>query len=246
VTDVALTSGNAHAKRSASRTNAYLVGKRIVDITLASVALLLLSPVFLLTIAFIKLDDHGPAFYRQERIRGRRVRRDGRWQWVVEPFALFKFRTMVVNADPDFHRRYIEAYIAGDEGRLRAMRPGRRPGESHRPARDPRVTRVGAVLRTLSVDELPQLWNVLKGDMSLVGPRPPLRYEVEMYDERALQRFAARSGITGWSQVNGRAAIGYEEGIALDLEYLERRSLPFDVWILLMTIPVVLTRRGAD
>ena len=244
--DVTLTSAVAAEELSASRTNAYLVSKRIFDIAFASLALLVLSPLVLLTIALIKLDDRGPAFYRQERIRGRRVRRDGRWQWVAEPFALFKFRTMVVNADADFHRAYIEAYMTGDQARLRAMRPGRRPGESNRPARDPRVTRVGAVLRKFSIDELPQLWNVLKGDMSLVGPRPPLRYEVDMYDDRALRRFAARSGITGWWQVNGRAAIDFEGGIALDLEYLERRSLLFDVWILLMTIPVVLSRKGAD
>ena len=244
--DVALTSTPAPDERSVGAGTAYLVGKRIVDVVVATLVLLIVSPVFLLTIVLIKLDDRGPAFYKQERIRGRRVRRDGSWVWVIEPFTLLKFRTMVVGADPDLHRRYMEAYIAGDQGRLRELRPGRQPGESHRPARDPRVTRVGAVLRRLSIDELPQLWNVIRGDMSLVGPRPPLRYEVEMYDELALQRFSARSGLTGWSQVNGRAAVEHAEGVALDLEYLRRRSLLFDLWILLVTIPVVLSRRGAD
>ena len=243
--DVALTSAAAAEQRSASRTTPYIVGKRVVDIVLAAAALIIVSPVLLLTIVLIKLDDHGPAFYRQERIRARRVRRDGGWTWVIEPFTLLKFRTMIEDADPDLHRRYMEAYIAGDEDRLDTLRPGRRPGESHRPI-DPRVTRVGTILRRSSIDELPQLWNVLKGDMSLVGPRPPMRYEVELYDQRALQRFAARSGMTGWTQVNGRAAIGYDEGIALDLDYLERRSLAFDLWILLLTIPAVLTRKGAD
>jgi lipopolysaccharide/colanic/teichoic acid biosynthesis glycosyltransferase len=246
VADVALTSVALPAVHRGAAENAYLVVKRIVDVTLAAIALIVLSPAFLLMIALIKLDDPGPAFYSQERIRGRRARRDGSWVWVAEPFTLFKFRTMVDGADPEFHRSYIEAYIAGDERRLGALRPGRRPGESHRPAHDPRVTRVGAVLRRLSIDELPQLWNVIRGDMSLVGPRPPMSYEVAKYDGHALGRFTARSGLTGWAQVNGRTGISYTEGIRLDLEYVRRHSVLFDVWILLVTVPAVLSRKGAD
>jgi lipopolysaccharide/colanic/teichoic acid biosynthesis glycosyltransferase len=224
----------------------YHVAKRVLDVVLSGTLLLLLSPVLLLVALAIRLDDVGPAVFAQDRVRGRRVRKDGTWTWILEPFTIYKFRTMRMDADPSLHRNYMMAYLAGDEERLSALRPGRREGDSYRPADDPRVTRVGAILRRLSLDELPQLWNVLRGDMSLVGPRPPLPYEVEMYQGHHLRRLASRPGITGWAQVRGRTTIGMEQTVRLDLEYIARQSIWLDLKILLLTIPIVLTQRGAD
>jgi exopolysaccharide biosynthesis polyprenyl glycosylphosphotransferase len=199
---------------------AHLAFKRALDVAISLLILSLAMPMLAIAALAIKLSSPGSVVFKQ-----RRIGLNGRI------FTLYKFRTMIEDAHA---RREEVAHLNEMNGPVFKMRD------------DPRVTPVGRWLRRFSLDELPQLWNVLKGDMSLVGPRPPLAYEVEMYDERALQRFAARSGITGWWQVNGRAAIDFDGGIALDLEYLERRSLLFDVWILLMTIPVVISRRGAD
>jgi lipopolysaccharide/colanic/teichoic acid biosynthesis glycosyltransferase len=166
--------------------------------------------------------------------------------WTLRPFTIYKFRTMVADADPSLHREYMAAYLRADDDRLEALRPEREDGESFRPAADPRITRVGAFLRKLSLDELPQLWNVLKGDMSLVGPRPPVPYEVEMYDAPHLRRLASPPGMTGWAQINGRCAIGFEEMVRYDVEYAERRSFFLDLKILLLTVPLVLSGKGAD
>jgi lipopolysaccharide/colanic/teichoic acid biosynthesis glycosyltransferase len=222
----------------------YFVLKRTVDIVGASVVLVLVSPLLVAIALAIKLDSKGPALFRQQRIRGRPL--DGGSTWALEPFHLYKFRTMAADADPSFHRRYIEAYIARDEAALAELRPGRVNGESYRPRRDPRVTRVGAVLRKLSLDELPQLWNVLRGDMSLVGPRPPLPYEVAVYGERDLQRLTTPQGITGLAQVRGRCAIGFDDLIRYDLEYVASQSIWLDLKVLALTLPVVLSRKGAD
>jgi len=111
-------------------------------------------------------------------------------------------------------------------------------------ANDSRVTRVGSLIRKLSLDEIPQLFNIVQGDMSLVGPRPGLRYQVELYDEKQRRRLLVRPGVTGWAQVNGRNSIEWPRRIELDLEYIDRMSLPFDVWVLLRTLPSVLKREN--
>jgi len=224
----------------------YLVVKRAIDIVLASVLMVLLLPLFLIIAIAIKADAPGPVIFAQPRLGGRRVARGSSRDWVVETFTMFKFRTMESGADPSLHRDYMTAYLTADEDRLASLRPGRKADESFRPSTDPRVTRVGGVLRKLSLDELPQLWNVLRGDMSLVGPRPPMAYEVEHYEGAAFRRLASLPGMTGWAQVRGRCSIDFEEMVRLDLEYLERRSALFDLKILLLTIPVVLLRKGAD
>jgi lipopolysaccharide/colanic/teichoic acid biosynthesis glycosyltransferase len=222
----------------------YFLAKRLVDKAVAGIALVMVMPLLPVIALAIKLDSRGPIVFRQCRLRGEQV--DGDHSWVIRPFTLFKFRTMVVDADPSLHREYITAYIDGDQNRLAALRPGRRNGESFRPLDDPRVTRVGALLRKLSLDELPQLWNVLRGDMSLVGPRPPLPYEVAKYGDRDLQRLTTPQGITGLAQVEGRCALEFEDLIRLDLEYLDEQSIWFDLKVLLRTVPVVLSRKGAD
>jgi lipopolysaccharide/colanic/teichoic acid biosynthesis glycosyltransferase len=224
----------------------YHAVKRILDIALASLTLMLTLPLFVVIAFAIKLNTPGPVFFAQERLRGRRVRSPGGWDWVVEPFTLYKFRTMTIDADQSVHRRYMEAYLSGDEATLTSLRPGREQGDSYRPTNDQRVTRVGAVLRKLSLDELPQLWNVLRGEMSLVGPRPPMLYEVEMYRQHHLLRLTCLPGLTGWAQVKGRCSIGFDDMLRLDIEYLAGQSIWFDLKVLLLTIPVVLSMKGAD
>ncbi|MGZ4131503.1 MAG: sugar transferase [Actinomycetota bacterium] len=226
----------------------YRVAKRALDIAFVVVTGVVMAPLLLLIALAIRLDSPGPAIFAQERIRGRRAGRDehGDEIWELEPYTLFKFRTMEVDADHTFHREYMDAYLAGDEELLRAMRPDRKEGESFRPAHDPRVTRVGAILRKLSLDELPQLWNVLRGNMTLVGPRPPMPYEVDRYTPEHLRRLAATPGLTGWAQVQGRAGIRFKEILRFDLDYIKRRSFWFDLKILVLTLPAVLTGKGAD
>jgi lipopolysaccharide/colanic/teichoic acid biosynthesis glycosyltransferase len=224
----------------------YHVGKRCVDLVLASALLVLLLPVLLLIALAIKVETPGSVIFTQERVGGRFVGRPGRRVWTIAPFTLFKFRSMKMNADVDLHRRYMTAYLTADETGLSLLRPGRREGDSYRPLSDPRVTRVGRFLRSLSLDELPQLWNVIRGDMSLVGPRPPMPYEVDLYEDRHLARLSSLPGITGWAQIKGRTSIGFEDMVRLDTEYLTRRSLLFDIKILFLTIPMVLSRKAAD
>lgn len=203
------------------------VACRALDIAVALLALVLLSPLLIAIAIAIRLDSRGPSLFRQERLG-----RD------MEPFIVNKFRTMHVHSDRANHEHvaFVQNFIAGDVERRQ---------ELFKLADDDRVTRVGRVLRKSSLDELPQLINVLLGNMSLVGPRPCLHYEAERYPAHAFGRFAVKPGITGWWQVCGRSQLSFEQMIALDLEYAECRSLWFNVRILARTLPVVLLGRGA-
>ncbi len=226
-----------------ARGSGYYIAKRVFDIFMVLLIAFSIALILPLIALAIKLDSPGPVIYRQKRYRGRRVRNRGRWEWRVEPFTFYKFRTMTVNAESTVHREYMKAYITGDNDRVSALKgPG---DDSYKLTNDRRVTRVGRVLRKLSIDELPQLWNVLIGDMSLVGPRPPLPYEVEVYQPRHLARMASPAGLTGWWQVNGRCETKFEEMIDLDLDYIRRSSLWLDLKIIAKTMPAVLTGRGA-
>lgn len=201
---------------------------RAVDLILASVLLVVMAPV-LIAIAFaIRLDSPGPVVFRQRRL-GRSL----------QPFEVNKFRTMAHGASHDVHRAFVLGLIAGQQ----PERSDRQP--RFKMTADKRVTAVGRFLRRSSLDELPQLWNVVRGEMSLVGPRPPIPYEVEHYPPHWFGRFAVKPGITGLWQVSGRSELTLEEMIALDIEYVERRSPSLNLWILLRTIPAVLTFRGA-
>jgi exopolysaccharide biosynthesis polyprenyl glycosylphosphotransferase len=199
--------------------------KRSSDLIIAAVASLLLLPFWLLFALLIKLDSKGPVFYKQER-----VGMDGR------VFLFYKFRTMRPNAGDASHREFQRRYIAGQ--------PEVRPGSDGRPVyklqTDPRITRVGRWLRRLSLDELPQLLNVLRGDMSVVGPRPPIPYEVESYELWHRKRLDMKPGITGLWQVSGRNRLPFEEMVRLDLFYIENWSLLLDLKIILRTLPVML------
>jgi lipopolysaccharide/colanic/teichoic acid biosynthesis glycosyltransferase len=206
-----------------SRANA--IGCRALDIVVAALALVLLSPLLLLIALWIRLDSKGPALFRQER-RGRNMNR----------FVVNKFRSMQVNTPNDEHVAYVQSLIAGDAERKESL---------FKLVADERVTRSGRVLRKSSLDELPQLINVLLGNMSLVGPRPCLDYELEKYPPHAFGRFAVKPGITGLWQVGGRSQLSFDEMIALDLDYARQQSFWLNVKILLRTVPVVLLGRGA-
>ena len=172
---------------------------RALDAAAAGLGLVVASPILATAALAIKLDDHGPVFYRQ-----RRVGLNG------EEFELVKLRTMEVGAERK------GAGLAVNEG-------------------DPRITRAGRVLRRLSIDELPQLWNVVRGDMSLIGPRPTLAYQVERYTPRQRRRLEVRPGITGWAQIHGRAQLPWDERIELDVWYVEHRSPWLDLKIIART-----------
>jgi lipopolysaccharide/colanic/teichoic acid biosynthesis glycosyltransferase len=202
---------------------------RALDIAGALVLLVLLAPLLAAIALAIKLDSPGRVLFRQRRV--------GRDQGT---FRLNKFRTMHEGAAHDLHRSFVTELIAGGgEPRRQADRA------LFKLVGDDRVTRVGRFLRRSSLDELPQLWNVMRGEMSLVGPRPPIAYEVEQYPARAFGRFAVKPGLTGLWQVSGRCETTFDEMIDLDLEYVRRRSLSANVAILVRTIPVVLLGRGA-
>jgi exopolysaccharide biosynthesis polyprenyl glycosylphosphotransferase len=203
--------------------------KRSSDLVISALAIALLLPLWLLIALLIKLDSKGPVFYTQER-----VGMDGRL------FLLYKFRTMIPDADSEVHREYQRAFIAG--------RAEANLGNEQRPAykllADPRITRVGKFLRKTSLDEVPQLWNVLLGDMSIVGPRPPIPYEVEAYELWHRKRLDMKPGLTGLWQVSGRNRLPFEEMVRLDLFYIENWSLLLDLKIILRTGFVMLGREG--
>jgi lipopolysaccharide/colanic/teichoic acid biosynthesis glycosyltransferase len=206
---------------------------RALDI-LGSLALLVLLAPVLIAIAFvIRIDSPGPALFRQRRL-GRNV----------EPFTTHKFRTMYDGVAHDRHREFVIALIDGRDHM--EDESDEEPAAAYfKMVGDPRVTRFGRILRRSSLDELPQLWNVLRGEMSLVGPRPPIQYEVEHYPPHWFARFAVKPGITGLWQVSGRSEVTLEEMVRLDVEYARRRSTWLNVTILARTLPAVLSRRGA-
>jgi lipopolysaccharide/colanic/teichoic acid biosynthesis glycosyltransferase len=194
-------------------------GKRVLDIAGAAVGALLLAPVFLAIAVAIKIDTPGPILYRSRRVgEGGRV------------FSFLKFRSMVCNAE-----------MLRDE----LVHLNEVDGPVFKIARDPRITRVGALLRRSSLDELPQLWNVWRGDMSLVGPRPPIPEEVLQYQAWQMRRLSVRPGLTCLWQVSGRSRVGFDEWMRMDLAYIDRRSLHLDLSILLRTVPAVLSGIGA-
>jgi lipopolysaccharide/colanic/teichoic acid biosynthesis glycosyltransferase len=223
-----------------SENEIYFVCKRCIDLSLAALVLILLLPVLLLIAVLIKIDSYGPVFFTHERVGAKRLQVQGKATWVVGNFRMHKFRSMVQNADSALHEAYIRDFV---EGRVQ---PNEGPEGKFKLTNDPRVTRIGKVLRRTSLDELPQLLNVLKGQMSLVGPRPVPPYEVACYRPGDHKRLTALPGITGLWQVNGRCRVSFEEMIDMDLEYIKNASLRLDLQILFQTIPAVLCGRGAE
>jgi lipopolysaccharide/colanic/teichoic acid biosynthesis glycosyltransferase len=206
--------------------------RRAFDIAFAATMILLLSPLLIGVAIAIRLDSHGPALFRQRRV-GFRERE----------FTLFKFRSMRRDADPRGHQEYVTALINGN-GNEQSVADGNGK-DLYKLAVDNRITPVGRWIRRWSLDELPQLFNVVLGDMTLVGPRPAIPYEVAEYPTWYLERFSVKPGLTGYWQVSGRNERTYEEMVRLDIEYSERRTLALDLSILLKTPWIVLSRKGA-
>ena len=221
----------------------YYAIKRAIDIGIALMLAVVLLPLVPIIAVAIKLDSRGPVIFRQQRLRGHRVRVGDTWHWEARSFTFYKFRTMTTGAPMTTHQEYMRAYITNDAQQMSQLQEA--GASSYKLTNDRRITRVGRLLRMSSLDELPQLWNVLIGEMSLVGPRPPLPYEVELYQARHLGRMASPSGLTGWWQVNGRCETNFEQMIQLDLDYVTRCSIWLDLKILLLTLPTVVTGRGA-
>ena len=198
---------------------AYLM-KRLLDIAGSGLLLVLLSPLYALVALAIRLDSPGPIFFKQIRV--------GRWGTL---FPMWKFRSMYIDAEERKRALMQENEMAG--------------GVIFKMKRDPRITRVGKFIRKASIDELPQLWNVLVGDMSLVGPRPPLPVEVNQYSLSDRRRLDVVPGITCIWQVSGRSDIPFDQQVQLDVRYIESQSIWLDLKLLLLTIPAVLLGRGA-
>jgi lipopolysaccharide/colanic/teichoic acid biosynthesis glycosyltransferase len=228
-----------------SRIAFYYFTKRVFDIVITLHGILLILPLIAIIALLIKLDSPGPIIFKQERVGAKRQTRNGRTSWAVRTFSFYKFRTMWTDTNPVLHQQYMEAYISGDEAEMANLQPDLESSASYKLNGDPRITRIGKFLRRTSLDELPQLWNVLKGDMSLVGPRPPIPYEVKKYAQHHFGRLAALPGITGLWQVNGRCETTFEEMIQLDLEYIEKQSIWLDLKILILTVPAVISEKGA-
>jgi exopolysaccharide biosynthesis polyprenyl glycosylphosphotransferase len=208
-----------------------LIGKRTVDLVISLVAVVVFAPILLLIATLVRFSSQGPILFRQIR-----AGKDG------TPFTFYKFRTMRHNIDDTIHREYATSFIGGKELRLRDEKNDKK---IFKLPNDPRITSIGRILRRTSLDELPQLFNVIRGDMSLVGPRPPIAYELTIYREWHKRRLKAKPGITGLWQVSGRSSVPFHDMVLLDIYYINRWSLSLDIEIILKTIPVVLYGKGA-
>ncbi|MGH2830098.1 MAG: sugar transferase, partial [Actinomycetota bacterium] len=194
--------------------------KRVIDMGVAAAVLVLGAPLWLLVACAIKLDSRGPVLFKGIV-----------WGKECEPFLYYKFRSMRVDGADDGHRRFIQDYVRSGTG----VAHGEKTVFKY--VGDPRITRIGRLIRKFSIDEIPQLVNVLRGEMSLVGPRPPLQYEFELYDDEAKKRLSVRPGMTGLQQTYARHSASFAEKVEMDLAYIRDRSLRLDLAILLKTIP---------
>ncbi len=204
--------------------------KRAFDALLATAILVVVSPLMLLIALLVKRSSSGPALFVQERLG-----RDG------QPFKFYKFRSMAHNSDDAIHRQFAAMFINGDKSGCAESNEGE---EVFKLKKDPRITAIGNLLRRTSLDELPQLFNIIKGEMSLVGPRPPIAYEIENYQPWHMERLKAVPGLTGLWQVSGRSSVSFEEMVRLDVRYINEWTPMLDLKILLKTIPVVLKGTG--
>jgi lipopolysaccharide/colanic/teichoic acid biosynthesis glycosyltransferase len=225
------------------RRELYFTLKRILDVLLAGTALIFLSPLMLFIALLIKLDSPGPAIFKQGRVGAKRRTEGGKEIWELGEFPFFKFRSMVHRADPSLHRAFVTAFIRNDQNKMADLQGG--DTEVRKLVTDPRVTRVGRFLRKTSLDELPQLWSVIKGDMSMVGPRPPIPYEVDEYQNWHCQRLQTKPGITGWWQVTARSSVDFAKMVELDIWYIEHQSFWLDLYIIFKTPLALLKGKGA-
>jgi lipopolysaccharide/colanic/teichoic acid biosynthesis glycosyltransferase len=205
----------------------YQIAKRVMDVTLCLLAMPLVLPLMAICALAIRLDSPGPVFFVQERI-GKGERR----------FRMYKFRTMWHNLDESYHRAFMKAFVNGRIG------DDKNSGAIYKPVQAAQLTRVGCILRKTSLDELPQLINVLKGEMSLVGPRPNVLWEVEEYRGWHNERLEVLPGITGLAQARGRSGITFDSIVKYDIEYIKRQSLAMDLKILWWTVVSVFLGKG--
>lgn len=206
----------------------YQRAKRLLDLTITLVLLPFCCLVMMIVALCIRLDSPGPILFRQKRIG-----QDG------VPFDFLKFRSMYVNSDDSTHRAAVEQFMSG-----KLLNSSHDTATPYKLAGDQRITRVGKFIRKTSLDELPQFFNVLRGEMSLVGPRPPLPYEVEYYSERDRLRLTGKPGLTGVWQVYGRSNVTFAEMVEMDITYLQKQSLWHDLKLIVLTVPVMLFARG--
>ena len=221
----------------------YYISKRILDIAIASVLFLVCLPLMLLISCLIFIYSPGHILFVQKRV-GAKLCRDGdRIYWEQVEFPCYKFRTMKENADPEIHKKYVQALIKNDVDTAAKIQGGET--DTKKLIQDTRIIRPGKYLRKFSLDELPQLWNVIVGDMSLVGPRPAIPYEVDVYLPWHKKRLQAKPGLTGLQQVTARCTKSFDHQVNLDLQYIERQSLYLDIKILLKTPFAVISTKGA-
>lgn len=216
----------------------FLMLKRATDIVVGGALLVAVSPLLALIAILIRLDSNGPAIFSQERVGARYHKRNGVIAWQVCRFRCYKLRTMHRDSDPAIHREYLRRFRSGRAEAGSKVAP-------FKLARDPRVTRIGKWLRRLSLDELPQFVNVVRGEMSLVGPRPVPVYEVELYETHHFNRLAAKPGITGMWQVYGRSRVTFQQMVQMDMEYARQSSLWWDCKLMFLTIWSVVSQKGA-
>jgi len=228
----------------AEREADYYLLKRVVDVLISSVLLILAAPIMVFVAIAIKLDSRGPAIYCQDRVGCRYRWRNGQYKKEVSTFTFYKFRSMYHKTTDNIHREFIAAYIHHDVKRMASLQEGKTEnGNKFKLNGDKRITRVGRFIRKTSLDELPQLWNVLKGEMSMVGPRPAIPYEVELYSPWHMHRLGAMPGLTGLWQVTARNSAAFDDMVRLDLEYIEKQSFWLDLKILILTPLAVLDRK---
>jgi len=221
----------------------YYAVKRIADIVIAFVLLVLLLPFMFIIALMIFIYSPGSVFFVQERVGAKRYTFENYSYWKKENFHCYKFRTMKINADPAIHKAYVKALIENDEVKMTALQGA--PTQPRKLVNDARLIRPGKLLRKLSLDELPQFWNVLIGDMSLVGPRPAIPYELEMYKPWHMRRLEAQPGITGLQQVTARCIADFDTQVRFDVEYIDRQSFWLDIKIMLKTPLAVISTKGA-
>ena len=217
----------------------YYVGKRIFDVLLSLIALIMFLPMIAVIGVLIKLDSKGSVLYSQSRMGARRTRSGRRYLWIIETISVYKFRTMYSGSTDAIHKDYVKEFCTGHVARTSATTLLLKVPD------DPRVTRLGKYLRKTSLDEIPQLLNVLLGNMSLVGPRPVPFYEVSHYKPEYFERFTALPGMTGRWQVYGRGRVSFATMMEMDIDYARNPSLLMDIKLLLWTIPAVFAGKGA-
>ncbi len=206
----------------------YLRAKRVFDIAFSLLILIPLSIVIAVFAILIRIDSKGPIFFRQKRVGKNGVQ-----------FDMFKLRSMYVDSDDSFHRESIKQYMNGA-----TLNDKVNADNLYKLVDDPRVTGIGRFIRKFSIDELPQFINVFRGEMTLVGPRPPLPYEVEEYDSHHWIRLSGKPGLTGTWQVYGRSRVPFQTMVEMDIEYLGKQSILLDLKLIALTLPVMLKGRG--